>query len=328
MAEKRDRGALMFDKPVLVTGGAGFIGSHLVEALANARERIVVFDNFTTGTKGNLAGASARVDVVEGDVRDLDSLRGVMEGVDVVFHLAAVSAVAPSVKDPLTTNAVNVTGTLNVLIAARDAGVRRVVFASSAAVYGSDPAVPTAETVPFAPLSPYAASKATGELYCRVFAKLYGVEAVALRLFNVYGPRQNPASEDSGVVTRFLSRLAGGQPPIIDGDGEQSRDLVYVGDVVGAFLRSCEASAASGEVFNIGSGRSTTINELAETLAGIAAPGQVLRPIHRPERVGDVRHSCADISKARQLLGYAPAVALADGLARTLAWWRESGQSP
>jgi UDP-glucose 4-epimerase len=317
----------MFDKPVLVTGGAGFIGSHLVETLANARERIVVFDNFTTGTRGNLAGASAWVDVVEGDVRDLDSLRCVMEGVGVVFHLAAVSAVAPSVKDPLTTNAVNVTGTLNVLLAARDAGVRRVVFASSAAVYGSDPGVPTAETAPFAPLSPYAASKAAGELCCRVFAKLYGVEAVALRLFNVYGPRQNPASEDSGVVTRFLARLASGQPPIIDGDGEQSRDLVYVGDVVGAFLRSCEAPAASGEVFNIGSGRSATISELAKTLAGIAAPDRVLRPIHHPARTGDVRHSCADISKARQILGYAPAVELADGLARTLAWWRESRDS-
>jgi UDP-glucose 4-epimerase len=316
------------NKKTLVTGGAGFVGSHLVEALVDAPEPVVVFDNFTTGSRGNLAGVSTRVDVVEGDVRDLDSLRGVMKGVDVVFHLAAVSAVAPSVKDPLTTNAVNVTGTLNVLLAARDAGVRRVVFASSAAVYGSNPSLPKTETHSPEPLSPYAASKLAGEVYCRVFAKLYGVEAVALRLFNVYGPRQNPASEDSGVVTRFLSRLAGGQPPIIDGDGEQSRDLVYVGDVVGAFLRSCEAPAASGEVFNIGSGRPTTINELAETLAGIAAPGQVLRPIHHPARTGDVRHSCADISKARQLLGYAPAVELADGLARTYAWWRESGQSP
>jgi len=316
------------DDKVLVTGGAGFIGSHLVEALANARERVVVFDNFTTGSRGNLAAVSARVDVVEGDVRDLDSLCRVMEGAGVVFHLAAVSAVAPSVKDPLTTNAVNVTGTLNVLTAARDAGVRRVVFASSAAVYGSDPSLPKTETDSPDPLSPYAATKLAGEVYCRVFAKLYGVEAVSLRLFNVYGPRQNPASEDSGVVTRFLARLAGGQPPIIDGDGEQSRDLVYVGDVVGAFLRSREAPGAGGEVFNIGSGHSTTINELAETLAGVAAPGRVLRPIHHPARTGDVRHSCADISKARQILGYAPAVKLADGLARTHTWWRESGQSP
>jgi UDP-glucose 4-epimerase len=313
------------DDKVLVTGGAGFIGSHLVEALANARERVAVFDNFTTGSRGNLAGASARVDVVEGDVRDLDSLRRVVEGVGVVFHLAAVSAVAPSVKDPLTTNAVNVTGTLNVLLAARDAGVRRVVFASSAAVYGSDPSLPKTETHSPEPLSPYAASKLVGEVYCRIFSRIYGLETVALRLFNVYGPRQNPASEDSGVVTRFLARLAGGQPPIIDGDGEQSRDLVYVGDVVGAFLHSCDAPGASGEVFNIGSGRSTTINELAETLAGVAAPGRVLHPIHHPARAGDVRHSCADISKARQILGYAPAVKLADGLARTHAWWRESG---
>jgi len=320
VVETRDRTAAR----VLVTGGAGFIGSHLVETLTSARERIVVFDNFTTGSRGNLDGVSARVDVVEGDVRDLDSLRRAMEGVGVVFHLAAVSAVAPSVKDPLTTHAVNVTGTLNVLLAARDAGVRRVVFASSAAVYGSNPSLPKTETHPPDPLSPYAATKLAGEVYCRVFAKLYGVETVALRLFNVYGPRQNPASEDSGVVTRFLARLASGQPPSIDGDGEQSRDLVYVGDVVGAFLRSCETPAASGEVFNIGSGRSTTINEIAKALAGIAAPDRVLRPIHHPERAGDVRHSRADISKARQILGYAPAIELADGLARTLAWWRKS----
>jgi len=314
------------DEKVLVTGGAGFIGSHLVEALANARERVVVFDNFTTGSRDNLA-ASMRVDIIEGDVRDLDSLRRATEGVGVVFHLAAVSAVAPSVKDPLTSNAVNVTGTLDVLIAARDAGVRRVVFASSAAVYGSNPWVPKTETHLPEPLSPYAATKLAGEVYCRVFSRIYGLETVTLRLFNVYGPRQNPASEDSGVVTRFLARLATGQPPIIDGDGEQSRDLVYVGDVVGAFLRSREAPAANGEVLNIGSGRSTTINELAETLAGIAAPDRILHPIHRPERAGDVHHSCADITKARQVLEYAPAVELADGLARTHAWWRESGNS-
>jgi len=311
----------------LVTGGAGFIGSHLVEALAKRGDHVVVLDNLSTGRRENLAALARGIDLVEGDVRDGALGRRLMEGVGVVFHLAAVSAVAPSVKDPLTTNAVNVTGTLNVLLAARDAGVRRVVFASSAAVYGSNPALSKTETHPPDPLSPYAATKLAGEIYCRVFAKLYGVEAVALRLFNVYGPRQNPASEDSGVVTRFLARLASGQPPIIDGDGEQSRDLVYVGDVVGAFLRSCEAPGAGGEVFNIGSGRSTSINELAKTLAGIAAPDRVLRPIHHPARTGDVRHSCADISKARQVLGYAPAVELADGLARTLAWWRESRTS-
>jgi UDP-glucose 4-epimerase len=246
----------------------------------------------------------------------------------VVFHLAAVASVAPSIADPLTCNGVNVAGVLNVLTAARDAGVRRVVVASSAAVYGSDPAVPTAETAPFAPLSPYAASKAAGELYCRVFAKLYGIETVSLRFFNVYGPRQDPASEYSGVVSRFLERLRVGKPPIVHGDGEQTRDFVFAQDAVNALVLARSTPGVSGQVFNIGSGEPVTINELAETLAGLAARDQVVCPIHHPERPGDVRHSCADITKARQVLGYAPTVELADGLARTLAWWRESGQSP
>ena len=322
-------GSMMSRSPkCLVTGGAGFIGSHLVESLALSGATVRVLDDLSTGHRENLAGLAGKIDLVEGDVRDAALGRQLMEGVDVVFHLAAVASVAPSINDPLTCNDVNVAGALNVLTEARDAGVRRVVLASSAAVYGPDPTVPTAETAPFAPLSPYAASKAAGELYCRVFAKLYGVETVSLRLFNVYGPRQDPASEYSGVVSRFLERLRAGQPPIVHGDGEQTRDFVFVQDVVNAFVLAGGTPGMSGEVFNIGSGEAATINELAETLAGIAAPNRVSRPIHHPERAGDVRHSCADISKARQLLGYAPAVALADGLARTHAWWRESWQSP
>ena len=310
----------------LVTGGAGFIGSHLVESLALSGAVVRVLDDFSTGHRENLTGLAAKIVLVEGDVRDGALNRRLMEGIDVVFHLAAVASVAPSISDPLTCNDVNVAGTLNVLTAARDAGVRRVVFASSAAVYGPDPGVPTAETAPFAPLSPYAASKAAGELYCRVFAKLYGVEAVSLRLFNVYGPRQDPASEYSGVVSRFLEWLRVGQPPIIHGDGEQTRDFVFVQDVVNAFVLAGGAPGIGGEVFNVGSGEAATINGLAETLAGLAVRDRVLRPIHHPEQAGDVRHSRADISKARQALGYAPAVELADGLARTLVWWRESGQ--
>ena len=257
----------MSDTRVLITGGAGFIGSHLVEALAAAGEPVAVMDNLTTGTISNLAAVLPRIEFVEGDVRDLDLLRRAMEQVDVVFHLAAVSAVLPSVKDPLTTNAVNVTGTLNVLVAARDAGVRRVIFASSAAVYGSSPVLPKTETLPPEPLSPYAASKLAGEVYCQAFTHVYGLETVALRLFNVYGPRQNPTSEDSGVVTRFLARLEAGQAPQIDGDGLQSRDLIYVDDVVRAFQQAAVAPDVSGEALNIGSGQSTTINDLAATLA-------------------------------------------------------------
>jgi len=312
----------------LVSGGAGFIGSHLVESLALSGAAVRVLDNFSSGRRENLAGLAAKIDLVEGDVRNGTLGRRLMDGVDVVFHLAAVASVAPSIADPLTCNDVNVAGTLAVLAAARDAGVRRVVFASSAAVYGPDPGVPTAETSPFAPLSPYAASKAAGELYCRVFGKLYGVETVSLRLFNVYGPRQDPASEYSGVVSRFLERLRAGQPPIVHGDGEQTRDFVFVQDVVSAFVLAGGAPGLSGGPFNIGSGEAATINELAETLAGLAVRDRALRPIHHPARAGDVRHSCADISKARQILGYAPAVGLADGLARTLAWWRESANSP
>jgi UDP-glucose 4-epimerase len=311
----------------LVTGGAGFIGSHLVEALALSGAAVRVLDDFSTGHRENLTGLAANVALVEGDIRDGALGRRVMERVDVVFHLAAMASVAPSISDPLACNDVNVAGTLNVLTAARDAGVRRVVFASSAAVYGPDPGVPTAETAPFAPLSPYAASKAAGELYCRVFAKLYGVETVSLRLFNVYGPRQDPASEYSGVVSRFLERLRAGQPPIVHGDGEQTRDFVFVQDVVSAFVLAGGAPGIGGEAFNVGSGAAATINELAETLAGFAVRGRVLRPIHHSERAGDVRHSRADITKARQVLGYAPTMGLTDGLAHTHAWWCESGQS-
>lgn len=307
----------------LVTGGAGFIGSHLVEFLASSGAAVRVLDDLSTGRRENLAGLAGKIDFVEGDVRDGALARRLMEGVDVVFHLAAVASVAPSIADPLTCNGVNVAGVLSVLTAARDAGVRRVVLASSAAVYGSDPAVPTAETAPFAPLSPYAASKAAGELYCRVFAKLYGIETVSLRLFNVYGPRQDPASEYSGVVSRFLEQLREGQPLIVHGDGEQTRDFVFAQDVVNALVLASSTPGVSGQVFNIGSGEPVTINELAEALAGLAARDRVVRPIHHPERPGDVRHSCADITKAKSVLKFEPTVNLRDGLAKTVAWWRE-----
>jgi UDP-glucose 4-epimerase len=310
---------------VLVTGGAGFIGSHLVEALVNGGSRVVVFDDLSTGFMRNLERFRNSIDIIEGDVRDLAAVRGVAKGVGIVFHLAAMPAVAPSIADPLACNAINVGGTLHVLHAAREAGVRRVVLTSSAAVYGADPTLPKAETMPASPLSPYASSKRAGEDFAHAFSHVYGMETVALRLFNVYGPRQNPESEDSGVITRFLTRLTGGEAPLVDGDGQQSRDFIFVSDVVAAFLRAAATPGVSGEIFNIGSGCSTTISELAATLTSIMLPDSPVRPIHRAERVGDVRHSRADISKARSMLRFEPAVSLKEGLAKTVAWWREEG---
>jgi len=308
---------------VLVTGGAGFIGSHLVDALVQKGSGVLVLDDFSTGRAANLASSRDRIDVVEGDVRDLELLRQAVRGVEVVFHLAAVSSVVPSVEDPLTCHAVNVGGTLNVLTAARDAKVRRVVSFSSAAVYGADPRLPKTEDMNVSPLSPYAASKAAGELYCRVFSTLYHLETVCLRPFNVYGPRQNPASEYSGVVSRFVERLLAGDPPVIEGDGEQSRDFVFVDDIVAACLLAAEAPGVGGRVFNVGSGRATTINDLARLLAKAVAPGKAIPPVYREARPGDVRLSLASIDEARRRLGYAPSVELADGLARTAEWLRQ-----
>jgi UDP-glucose 4-epimerase len=287
-----------------------------------------VLDDFSTGRRENLASRDSTIEVVEGDIRNRELVRQLMDGVDVVFHLAAVAAVAPSISDPLTCNEVNVGGTLNVLAAARDAKVRRGVIASSAAVYGPEPPVPTPETSPCVPVSPYAASKVAGEHYSRVFATLYGVETVSLRLFNVYGPRQDPASEYSGVVSRFMERLLQGEAPVVDGDGEQSRDFVFVDDVVQALTLAAEVPGISGEVFNVGTSQRTTINELATTLAAVVAPEKQIAPVHRVARAGDVRHSRANIGKAKRDLGYAPRYSLAEGLARTVAWWRqETGPS-
>jgi len=312
----------------LITGGAGFIGSHLALFLARSGAVVRVLDNFSAGRRENLSDLTTKITMAEGDIRNRDLVRQLMDGVDVVFHLAAVAAVAPSIKDPLTCNEVNVGGTLNVLAAARDTGVRRVVIASSAAVYGPEPPVPTPETSSCVPASPYAVSKAAGEHYARVFAKLYGVEAVSLRLFNVYGPRQNPASEYSGVVSRFLERLLQGEALAVDGDGEQSRDFVFVDDVVQALTLAAEVPGISGEVFNVATGRRTSINELATTLAAVVAPEKQIGPVHRAARAGDVRHSCANIGKANRDLGYAPRYSLAEGLARTVDWWRrECGPS-
>ena len=303
----------------LVTGGAGFIGSHLAARLLRDGHRVRVLDNLFTGKRGNLdelALLGGDLDVVEGDIRDAAAVRRAVAGADAVFHHAAEPSVPRSVADPAATYDVNVTGTLTVFLAARDAGCPRIVFASTSAVYGDDPALPKREALPPAPLSPYASSKLAGEHLCQVFSRTFGVEAVALRYFNVYGPRQDPNSAYAAVIPRFLDALASGRQPTIYGDGGQSRDFVSVDDVVEANLRAASVPGIGGRVFNVASGIAITLNDLLALLAGIAGAPAAAR--YEPERAGDIRHSLADVSAAREALGWAPRVPFADGLRRTV----------
>ncbi|HHV77980.1 MAG TPA: SDR family oxidoreductase [Syntrophothermus lipocalidus] len=306
----------------LVTGGAGFIGSHLVEELIKRGERVRVIDNLSTGRKENIEPFLSEIEFIEGDIRDLGLVRKVMVGVDYVLHQAAVPSVPRSVRDPLATNSANVDGTLNVLIAARDAGVKRVVYASSSSVYGDTPVLPKHEGMKPEPRSPYAVSKLAGEFYCQVFYHVYGLETVALRYFNVFGPRQDPKSEYAAVVPKFITALLHGEPPVIFGDGEQSRDFTYVSNVVEANLLAAKAEQVAGEVFNIACGERITINELARLLIEIIGVSCYLQPKYAPPRPGDVRHSLADVSKARELLGYKVKVDIREGLERTVEWYR------
>jgi UDP-glucose 4-epimerase len=302
----------------LVTGGAGFIGSHLADALHRLGRPVRVLDNFSTGSRDNLAGG---LEVVDGCVTDAAAVGRAVEGCEFVFHLAALASVAKSVEDPAATHAVCATGTLNVLNAARAAGVRRVVYAGSASAYGgaSDPAGQD-ENTPLVTLSPYAAAKLAGEFYCESFAHTYGLETVRLRFFNVFGPRQRADSPYSGVIAIFAAALAAGRTPTIHGDGLQSRDFVYVADVVDALVRAAETPGVSGRVYNVGTGRSVTLLDLIRELN--AALGTSAVPVHGPARPGDIRHSRARIDRISRELGYAPRVSFAEGLRRTLAWSR------
>jgi len=303
----------------LVTGGAGFIGSRLSRAIVERGGEVRVFDSFLTGREENLADLPD-VEVVRGDVRDLDGLRRAMKGVDRVLHQAAVPSVARSLKDPILSNEANVQGTLNVLIAARDASVPRVVFASSSSVYGDTPTLPKVETMLPSPLSPYAVTKLTGEHYLKVFHHLYGLETVALRYFNVFGPRQDPTSDYAAVIPLFVSLMSQGRAPTINGDGTQSRDFTYVDNVVQANLLACEAPGVGGEVFNVACGRRYTLLDLVAALNAIL--GTNLEPTFGPRRAGDVMHSLADIEKARRMLGYEASTSFEEGLERTAAWGR------
>jgi UDP-glucose 4-epimerase len=292
----------------------------MVEELVRRGETVRVLDNLATGKTANLASIAGRIDFQEADIRDLEAISPNFRDTQYVIHLAALPSVARSVDDPLTANEVNVTGTLNVLLAARDAGVKRLVFAASAAAYGDNPTMPRVETLTPDPLSPYALAKVAGEYYCRVFTTIYGLETVALRFFNIFGPRQNPDSPYTGVLSKFIPAYERGKTPVIFGDGEQSRDFTYVDNVVDATLRACTAPAAAGKVINVGVGRSYTLNQTITILNHIF--GQNVEPRYVDARPGDARHSLADISLARKVLGYEPLVSFEEGLRRTVEWFR------
>jgi UDP-glucose 4-epimerase len=304
---------------VLVTGGAGFIGSNLVRALLARGDDVRVLDNFSTGSRRNLAGLERDVEIIEGELRSYERVHNAVRGTEVVFHLGALGSVPRSVQDPLTSSAVNIEGTLNVQLAARDEGVRRVVFASSSSIYGNQPQLPLREGMAPDPVSPYGVAKLAAERYCVSFSRVYhSFETVVLRYFNVFGPRQDPTSEYAAVVPRFITAIAAGEPVTIYDDGEQSRDFTYVDNVVAANLLAADAEGVSGRIFNISAGSPTSVNTLAETI------GRLLeRPVERrylPPRPGDLRDSWADVSEARRVLGYEPTVGLEEGLRRTIAF--------
>jgi nucleoside-diphosphate-sugar epimerase len=305
----------------LVTGGAGFIGSNLVEVLINQGKRVRVLDNLSTGKKTNLRPFWEKIEWVEGDIRDSKTCEKAMNGIEIVLHQAALPSVPRSIADPALANEVNVTGTLNLLCAARDAGVKRFVYAASSSAYGDSAALPKIETMSAKPLSPYAVTKLTGEYYCQIFGTIYGLSAVSLRYFNIYGPRQDPKSEYAAVVPRMISALIRNQHGTIYGDGSQSRDFTYIEDCVRAVLSASAAPAeVSGEVINVSYGANVTVNELYRKIAGLL--GKPDSPAYEKSRAGDVKHSLADIGKAKRLLGYEPEFGIDRGLEKTIAWWK------
>ena len=302
-------------KKVVVTGGAGFIGSHLAEEMVQRDYHVVIIDNLSTGKVANIDSIlkSGKAELLQSSITDLPLLRSVFRGAEYVFHQAAIPSVLRSVEHPLDSHEANVTGTLNVLLAARDAGVKKVVCASSSAVYGDAPGLPKTEDMTPCPQSPYAVTKLAGEYYCKVFSEGYGMPTACLRYFNVYGPRQDPNSQYAAVIPKFMSQISEGKPPVIFGDGEQSRDFVFVGDVVAANILAAESEAVGS--FNIGSGERITINKLVSLLIKIL--GQDIEPAYRPPRPGDIKHSVADISKSKSF-GYLPHHSLEEGLRQTV----------
>jgi nucleoside-diphosphate-sugar epimerase len=300
----------------LVTGGAGFIGSHIASRLIGDGHEVRVLDNFSTGSRSNLAAHDGDFDLIEGDMQSYERAHNAVQGCEVVFHQAALPSVPRSIQDPLTSNAANVVGTLNILLASRDSGVRRVVFASSSSIYGADRTLPKQEDRAPLPISPYAVAKLASEGYCRSFSEVYGLETVALRYFNVFGPRQDPLSQYAAVIPRFITALLEGEAPVVFGDGEQSRDFTYIDNVIDANLRAAEAEGVSGQTFNIACGERISLNQLLEEIRAIV--GSEVQASYLEPRQGDVKHSLADISRAREQLGYEALIDFNDGLLRTV----------
>jgi nucleoside-diphosphate-sugar epimerase len=307
----------------LVTGGAGFIGSHIAEELLRRGQSVRIVDSLVTGKRRNLE-ALRGAEFIEGDLADLAVARRAVEGMEYVLHQAAIPSVPRSVKDPVTSNRANIDASLNVLVAARDGGVKRLVYAGSSSAYGDTDVLPKREDMPTRPLSPYALQKLVVEQYCQMFTRLYGFETVTIRYFNVFGPRQDPGSPYSGVISLFATALLDGRQPVIYGDGEQTRDFTYVTNVVDGVLRACDADKASGEVINVATGGRISLNELLRTMNRIV--GTNTNAVYQDGRAGDVRDSQADITKARQLLGYVPIVSLEEGLRHTLDWARREAK--
>jgi nucleoside-diphosphate-sugar epimerase len=305
----------------LVTGGAGFIGSHLVESLVVQGKEVRVLDNFLTGKRENIAAFMDAIHLVEGDIRDLDTCKKAVDGVDFVLHQAALPSVPRSIENPVLTNAINVGGTVNILVASKEAEVKRVVFASSSSVYGDDPHLPKKEGAEGSPLSPYAVTKLVGEKYMRVFSEIFGLGTLSLRYFNIFGPRQDPHSQYAAVIPNFITRIDRGESPRIYGDGEQSRDFTYVANVVRANMLALEAEKISGEVLNIACGDRITVNTLFEKIRDFFQKD--IEAVHDEPRPGDVRHSFADITKAMDMINYEPAVTFDDGLRDTIRWYRK-----
>jgi nucleoside-diphosphate-sugar epimerase len=304
----------------LVTGGAGFIGSHLVENLVKQGHDVRVLDNFLTGKRENIVEFLEEIDLIEGDIRDLETCRQALEGVDFVLHQAALPSVPRSIEDPLLTNEINIGGTLNLLLASKEKKVRKFVFASSSSVYGDDEILPKKEGSEGVPLSPYAVTKLVGEKYCQVFSLAFGLSTISLRYFNIYGPRQDPFSQYAAVIPLFITKIIQGERPVIFGDGEQSRDFTYVANIVAANRLAIEAPETSGEIINVACGDKTTVNQLYETIKKILQKD--LAPIFEDPRPGDIRHSFADIAKARELLKYKPKISLTGGLQETIRWYQ------
>jgi nucleoside-diphosphate-sugar epimerase len=307
----------------LITGGAGFIGSNMVRFLLEKGEKVRVLDNFETGKRENLTEVAKQIEIIEGDIRNLDIVKKAVQGTEVVYHLAALGSVPRSMKDPATTHDVNVNGTFNVLMAARDAKARRIVFASSSSVYGQSPVLPQHEGLPLAPISPYGATKAIGEIYFRAFYQTYGTQSVCLRYYNVFGPRQDPTSQYAAAIPLFVSALLKNKSPMIFDDGEQSRGFTYIENVTQANWLAANAKETGGEAINISTKNAVTVNTVVNTIRKLMDKENI-KPVYAPPRPGDIKHSLADVTRAKELLGYEPFVSFEQGIKKAIGWYQEN----